>query len=100
MIMPVFVKLLLLKIVAAETNNVRILRNLGIECSRLGLYQESLIWVERACRLDANDVKSREIRGFTLLTLGRHKEGWKEYNFCDPIDKYFSCSHFCLKKCR
>lgn len=98
--MPVFVKLLLLKIVAAETNNVRILRNLGIECSRLGLYQESLIWVERACRLDANDVKSREIRGFTLLTLGRHKEGWKEYNFCDPIDKYFSCSHFCLKKCR
>ncbi len=67
------------KAVSGHADHAEAFNSLGLCCSRLGEYDEALLWFDRALKADRQFALAHFNRGVLLLKLGQHAEGWLAY---------------------
>ena len=70
---------LLSKALQAEPENIQYRRRYADVLRQCWRFEEALVQIDLACKIEPNDVETNWQRAVTNLTLGRYKDGWKDY---------------------
>ncbi len=64
---------------ALAPNNARMQANFGVVACETGKLDDSIDAYDRSLALDPDNAEVRMARSFTLLSMGRLEEGWRDY---------------------
>lgn len=74
--------------IALKGDSVEVCNNMGGLYADSGHPKEALEWLDRALKIDPQDVHSNWQRALALLTMGDFEEGWKAYGWRTKLENY------------
>lgn len=76
------------KCIALKGDSVEVCSNMAGLYADSGRPQEALEWLERALKIDPENVQANWQKALAILTMGDFKEGWKYYEWRKKLDGY------------
>lgn len=76
------------KCIALKGDSVEVCSNMAGLYADSGRPQEALEWLERALKIEPQNVQANWQKALAILTMGDFKEGWKYYEWRKKLDGY------------